>query len=64
MKITEKTHVSETLKMSREIVKVYKKYGLDCPGCKGAEEDTVEMAAVNYGLDLGQFLKDLNKAVK
>ncbi len=50
--------------MSKEIVKVYKKYGLDCPGCRGAGEDTVEMAAVNYGLNLEQFLNDLNNAVK
>ncbi len=64
MKISEKTHVLETLKMSGDILKVYKKYGLDCPGCKGAGEDTVEMAALNNGLDLKKFLSDLNKAVK
>ncbi len=50
--------------MSGDILKVYKKYGLDCPGCKGAGEDTVEMAALNNGLDLKKFLSDLNKAVK
>lgn len=64
MKISEKTHIAETLKISKEIAKVYKKYGLDCPGCKGAGEDTVGIAAVNYGLDLKEFLSDLNKAVK
>jgi hybrid cluster-associated redox disulfide protein len=64
MKISAKTHIAETFKMSKDILKVYEKYGLECPGCKGAGEDTVEIAALNYGLDLNQFLNDLNKAVK
>jgi hypothetical protein len=64
MKISEKTHILETLKMSGNIQKVYEKYGLDCPGCKGAGQETVEMAALNYGLDLNTFLSDLNNAVK
>lgn len=63
MKITEKTKISEALAMSRHVAAVLKRYGLECVGCRGAAQDSVGRAAVNYGLDLDALLEDLNKAL-
>ena len=63
MKIAGNTNVIEAFKMSKEINKVFNRYNLDCPGCKGAGEDTIEKVAINNGLDLQIFLDDLNKAL-
>jgi hybrid cluster-associated redox disulfide protein len=62
MPITGKTTVEEVIKKSRETARVFRKHGLDCPGCRGAAEDTIEKVAVNNGLDLAALLKELNAA--
>jgi len=62
MKITEKTTIVEALKISKKVAQVLGSYNLDCAGCRGAENDTVEMVAVNNGLDLKKFLSELNAA--
>ncbi len=64
MKIKADTLVSDAIKMSKEVAKVLNKYKLDCAGCRGAVEDTIDKVAVNNGLDVKQFLDDLNEAVK
>ncbi len=64
MKIKADTVVVDAIKMSKEVIKVLKKYKLDCAGCRGAVEDTIEKVAVNNGLDLKVFLEDLNNAIK
>lgn len=62
MKITAKTKVTEALKSSKKIVEIFNNYNLDCPGCKGASQDTIEKTAQNNGLELKTFLDELNKA--
>ncbi len=64
MEIREKTTVEDAMKKSREVAKVLKRYNLDCAGCRGAKEDTIEKVAVNNGLDLREFLRELNAALK
>ncbi len=64
MKIEKKSKVIDTLKDSKNVLKVFKKYGLNCPECRGAGQDSIEMVAGNYGLDLNEFLKELNKAAE
>ncbi len=64
MEIKEKTTVEDAIKKSREVVKVFERHHLDCPGCRGYREDTIEKVALNNGLDLRSFLKELNAAVK
>ncbi len=62
MEIKEKTTVHEAIKRSKEVIKVFKKYNLDCPSCRGSAEETMEKVAVNNGLDIKKFLKELNEA--
>jgi hybrid cluster-associated redox disulfide protein len=64
MEIKNSTTVFEALKKSKEVVKVFRKFNLDCPGCRGAGEDTIEKVATNNGLDLKAFLIELNASIK
>jgi hybrid cluster-associated redox disulfide protein len=64
MPITGKTTVEEAVKKSKEAAQVFTKYGLNCPGCRGAAEDTIEKVAVNNGLELAALLKELNAAAE
>ncbi len=62
MNIEKGTKIKDIMKLPGNVIKVFDEYGLDCPGCKGQEHDTVYIVAENNGLDLGKFLKDLNDA--
>ncbi len=62
MKITAHMSVQEALKISKHTIKVFNKYNLDCPSCKGGEVDTIEKVALNNGLDVNQFLQEINGA--
>ncbi len=64
MKITEDMKLKDVITHNIQVAKVFKKYNLDCIGCKGADEDTIRMVAVNNGLDVHQFIKELNDAIK
>jgi hypothetical protein len=64
MTISENTTVEKALKMSKNIIRVFRKYNLYCPECKGNREDTVKMVALNNGLNIKKFLKELNEALK
>ena len=64
MKITEDMKLKEVITNHIQVAKDFKKYNLDCIGCKGADEETIRMVALNYGLDVKQFVKELNDAIK
>ena len=51
------------MRMSRKIVKVFEDYRLYCPSCKGVIEETIEKIAVTNGLNIKEFLKELNAAL-
>lgn len=63
MKITKKTKALDAIRMSRKIVKVFEDYRLYCPSCKGVREETIEKIAVTNGLNIKEFLKELNAAL-
>jgi len=60
VKITKATRALDALKMSSEIMKIFKKRGLYCPQCKGIGEDTIEKIAVCNGMDVKEFVNELN----
>lgn len=64
MAITEKMTVIQVLKNSQNTKNVFKKYNLYCTGCRGNTEDTIEKVAINNGLDVASFVKELNKAAE
>jgi hybrid cluster-associated redox disulfide protein len=64
MKIQADTKITDALKLSDGVIGVFRKYGLDCPTCKGAAQDSIEKAAINNGLDTAQLVKELNESIK
>lgn len=64
MKITKNTTVQEVLKKSRDVLEVFRKHRLYCPGCKGSSQDTIEIVALENNIDLESFLKELNESLK
>ncbi len=64
MKITKNTTVQEALKKSRNVLEVFRKHHLYCPGCKGSAQDTIEIVALENNIDLESFLQELNESLK
>jgi hypothetical protein len=64
MEIKSNTNVAEALKMSKKVADVFRNNNLDCLTCKGVVEETIDKVAFNNGLDLQNFLKELNDALK
>lgn len=64
MKITESTTVQDALKRSKDVIDVFRKYGLDCPGCRGSVNDTIGIVAENNGIELAAILRELNACIK
>ena len=63
MKITKNTKAGDALEMSDAVKKIFEKHNLYCPGCKGLDEDTIEKIAVCNGMDLQEFLDELNSSL-
>lgn len=64
MKITKNTTVQEALKKSREVLEVFRRHHLYCPGCKGSSQDTIEIVALENNIDLESLLQELNESLK
>lgn len=64
MKINGKSKILEVLKEHPEAIKVLKHYNLECAGCKGAVEDSIEHICRNNGINLKGFLTELESVVK
>ncbi len=64
MKITNKTRALEALRMSDAVIRIFQSHNLYCPGCKGIGEETIEQIAVCKGMDVHEFLKELNGALE
>jgi hypothetical protein len=60
MKITKTTRALDALRMSPEVMNIFKKHGLYCPRCKGIGEDTIEKIAICNGMDVKDFVNELN----
>ena len=60
-KITKDTLIADLARNYPATVQVFQAYGLGCFGCVAAAFETVGDIA-HHGIDLEQFLEDLNKA--
>jgi len=58
--VTEHTKLSELFKHNKEAVKIFQKFKLACPRCKGQAQDTIAKVAVNNGLDVHALIDALN----
>lgn len=62
MHISEKTTVAEILKNYKSTASIFKNYNLNCPSCRGIEQDTLEKVIINNGLDPQKFMKEIIEA--
>lgn len=60
-KITPDTNIMEMAQKWPATVQVFQAYGLGCIGCVAASFETIGDVA-HHGIDIDQFLADLNKA--
>lgn len=60
--ITENMNIKEVLEKHPEVVPVFQKYNMGCIGCIAASFEKIKDIAAVHGVDVKQFLEELNKA--
>ena len=61
MTITKDMIIGDILKEHYDLVKVFIKYNIQCIGCSLARFETVEQGAHAHGIDVDEFIEELNK---
>ena len=62
--ITEDMNIREVIENHPEVTSVFAKYNMGCIGCIAASFEKIKDIAVVHGVDVKQFLKELNEVVK
>lgn len=62
--ITKDMSIIEIYQQYPETLSVFQKYGLGCIGCAAARFENIEAGAKVHGVDIEQFVNDLNAAIK
>ena len=62
-KVTKDMTIQEVIKSYPEVLEVLLEYGVGCAGCALSEFESVEQGAELHGIDLEEFLEDLNYVV-
>ena len=63
-KITEDMNIREVTEKHPEVVPVFVKYNMGCVGCIAASFEKIKDIAAVHGVDVKQFVKELNEAMK
>ena len=62
--ITEEMNIREVIEKHPEVTSVFAKYNMGCIGCIAASFEKIKDIAVVHGVDVKQFLKELNEVMK
>jgi hybrid cluster-associated redox disulfide protein len=62
--ITEDMNIREVIERHPEVTSVFVKYNMGCIGCIAASFEKIKDIAVVHGVDVKQFLKELNEVMK
>jgi hybrid cluster-associated redox disulfide protein len=62
--ITEDMNIREVIEKHPEVVPVFMKYNMGCVGCIAASFEKIKDIASVHGVDVKEFVKDLNNAIK
>ncbi|CAH2031263.1 DUF1858 domain-containing protein [Trichlorobacter ammonificans] len=62
--ITKDMTFLQMLQTYPETAKVLKKYNLACAACLGAQNEPIDLGAINHGIDPEELLAALNAAIK
>ncbi|MBZ1356381.1 MAG: DUF1858 domain-containing protein [Candidatus Nealsonbacteria bacterium] len=63
MEIKKEMKIGEVIRKYPKTVKVFIRYNLGCVSCPMAEPESIEEAAEVHGLNIDEFLMELNKVV-
>ncbi|MEE9181366.1 MAG: DUF1858 domain-containing protein [candidate division NC10 bacterium] len=63
MRIDKKMKIEEVIQTYPETVSVFTRYGVACVGCSAASYDNIEVGAKIHGIDIDQFVADLNASI-
>ena len=63
-KITEDMNIREVLEKHPELVAVFQKHNMGCVGCIAASFEKISDIAAAHGIDVKQFVKELNEAMQ
>ena len=63
-KITEDMNIREVLEKHPELVAVFQKHNMGCIGCIAASFEKISDIAAVHGIDVKQFVKELNEAMQ
>ncbi len=63
VKITKDMGIIEVVQQYPQTLEVFQKYGLGCIGCAAARFENLEAGAKVHGIDVDDFITDLNTAI-
>ena len=61
--ITEDMNIKEVIEKHPEVIPVFAKYNMGCIGCIAASFEKISDIAAVHGVDVKQFVKELNEAM-
>ena len=62
--ITEDMNIREVIEKHPEVTSVFAKYNMGCIGCIAASFEKIKDIAVVHGVDVKQFVKELNEQMR
>jgi len=63
-KITKEMNIAEVVEKYPAAIEIFKKYNLFCFGCAAARFENLEAIAQELGVDIEQFIKELNEIIQ
>ena len=63
MKITKEMPITEIIQLYPKAIEVFSKYNLGCMGCIAARFETLEDGLVAHGINVDEFIEEVNKVV-
>jgi len=63
-KITEDMNIREVIEKHPEVLPVFQKHNMGCIGCIAASFEKIKDIAAVHGVDVKQFVNELNEAMK
>jgi hybrid cluster-associated redox disulfide protein len=61
--VTKDMNLKELLSKYPDSARVFASYGIGCLGCAMANFETIEQGILAHGIDIDEFMKDLNAYV-
>ncbi len=64
MKITKEMPITEIVQVYPQTHEIFRKFNLGCIGCIAASFETLEDGLIAHGINVEEFLTEINKAVE